>query len=66
MGQMKTEENKQTERVITTDEAAKEWGITKKALYSLVRKGKIRPITNLGKSWYFLPSDFNPTVFVRL
>jgi excisionase family DNA binding protein len=53
---MKTEEN--TKRLLTTEEAARDWGISKKAIYRMVREGKIRPFVGL-KSWRFDPADFN-------
>lgn len=63
---MKTDGQERDNKTLTTEEAAKEWNISKKAIYSLVRSGKLKPIINLGKSWRFLSSDFNDNVFIRL
>jgi excisionase family DNA binding protein len=47
---------------LTTDEAAALWGISRWTIFDLVRKGKLRPITNLGKGWKWQVSDINPVV----
>lgn len=52
--------------ILTTKQAVIKWGISRKALFALVRDGKLRPITNLGKEWRFLASDFNESIFIRL
>lgn len=52
-------------RMLTTEEAAKEWGISKKAIYRLVRLGKLKPFIGL-KSWRFYATDFNENVLERL
>lgn len=45
-------EKEETRKLLTTEEAASEWSIPKKAIYRLVREGKLRPIIGL-KSWRF-------------
>lgn len=57
MVHMKTEENRK-DRLLTTKEAAEQWGIPAKAIYRYVRLGKLKPYTGL-KSWRFKGDDFN-------
>jgi predicted site-specific integrase-resolvase len=55
-----------TTRLLTTEEAAREWNISKKAIYRLVRDGKLRPIIGF-KSWMFEHRDlFQGQVLERL
>ena len=61
---MKTKE--EATRLLTTEEAAREWNISKKAIYRLVRDGKLRPIIGF-KSWMFERQDlFQGQVLERL
>jgi hypothetical protein len=43
--------------LLSTQQAASAWGISRWRLYDLVREGRIRPIIGMGKGWKFLHSD---------
>jgi predicted site-specific integrase-resolvase len=43
--------------LLSTQQAANAWGISRWRLYDLVKEGKIRPIIGMGKGWKFLLSD---------
>jgi excisionase family DNA binding protein len=45
-------------RLLTTQEAARKWNIPKKAIYRLVREGKLRPFIGF-KSWRFRIGDID-------
>lgn len=51
-------EKEETMKLLTTQEAAREWNIPKKAIYRLVREGKLRPFTGF-KSWRFTIRDID-------
>ena len=53
-------------RLLSTQQAASAWGITRWRLYDLVRAGKIHPVVGMGKGWKFLISDFAPIELTRL
>lgn len=50
--------NEERTRLLTTEEAAREWNIPKKAIYRLVREGRLRPFIGF-KSWRFRPGDID-------
>lgn len=43
-------------QLLTTKQAASEWNISKKAIYRMVKEGKLRPIIGF-KSWMFQSND---------
>lgn len=53
-------------QVLSTQQAAAAWGVSRWRIYDLVREGKIRPIIGMGKGWKFLFSDFESVEFTRL
>lgn len=53
-------------RLLTTQQAADAWGISRWRLYDLVREGQIRPVIGMGKGWKFLLSDFTSLELSRL
>lgn len=62
----KQHEPNATTRLLSTQQAASAWGISRWRLYDLVRAGKIRPIVGMGKGWKFLLSDLLPLDLPRL
>ena len=62
----KTTEIQATVRLLSTQQAASAWGISRWRLYDLVKEGKIRPIVGMGKGWKFLMSDLQTLEFPRL
>ena len=44
-------------QLLTTEEAAKLWGVSKKSIYSMVRKGRLKPFIGL-RSWRFKEGDW--------
>jgi predicted DNA-binding transcriptional regulator AlpA len=55
-----------TVRLLSTQQAASSWGISRWRLYDLVREGKIRPIVGMGKGWKFLMGDLQTLELTRL
>jgi predicted site-specific integrase-resolvase len=55
-----------TPLLLSTQQAADAWGISRWSLYDLVKAGKIRPIVGMGKGWKFFISDINPIDMERL
>jgi excisionase family DNA binding protein len=54
--------NTVSKRFLTTEEAAALWGISKWTIFDLAKKGKLRPITNLGKGWKWKASDIDSVI----
>lgn len=48
----------ETIKLVTTEEASREWNISKKVIYRLVREGKLRPFIGF-KSWRFRLGDID-------
>jgi len=42
------------------------WGVTRWKVYDLIKQGKIRPVTNAGKGFKFLATDFKIEFLERL
>lgn len=63
-------EKKTTEPEIVTllnmKKACELWGVTRTHVYALIRNGKIKPITNAGKGFKFLATDYKHEFLKRL
>ena len=53
-------------KLLSTQEAANAWGISRWMLYDLVKSGKIRPIVGFGKGWKFQMDDWSSINLTRL
>jgi predicted site-specific integrase-resolvase len=66
---MKTrEETTKTEvvQMLNMTRACEIWGVTKWHVYDLIKAGRIKPITNAGKGFKFLVTDYKQEFLERL
>lgn len=52
--------------LLSTQQAAAAWGISRWRIYDLVKEGQIRPVIGMGKGWKFLLTDLSGMELPRL
>jgi len=56
-----------TNRLLTTNQAAAHWGISRWTIYDLVRDGRLKPIIGLNSKWRWRANDLeDANIFQRL
>ena len=53
-------------QLLNMKKACEMWGVTRWHVYDLIKAGKIKPITNAGKGYKFLASDYKMEFLERL
>lgn len=53
-------------QLLNMKKACEMWGVTRWHVYDLIKAGKIKPITNAGKGFKFLASDYKIEFLERL